>query len=74
VQLHGRATIDAWHEMAHSGRMPELVDQLLVLHYDPAYLRSIDRKFVQYGRAEVLELEDIAEEDFLAAARKLHAA
>jgi tRNA 2-selenouridine synthase len=74
VQLHGRATIDAWHEMANGGRMPELVDQLLVLHYDPAYLRSIDRNFVQYGRAEVLELEDIAEEDFLAAARKLHAA
>jgi iron complex outermembrane receptor protein len=27
--------------------MPELVDQLLVEHYDPAYLRSIDRNFVQ---------------------------
>jgi tRNA 2-selenouridine synthase len=74
VQLHGRATIDAWHEMAHSGRMPELVDQLLVLHYDPAYLRSIDRNFVQYGQAEVLALEDIGKEDFLAAARKLHTA
>ena len=28
--------------------MPELVDELLVEHYDPAYLRSIDRNFVQY--------------------------
>jgi tRNA 2-selenouridine synthase len=74
VQLHGRATIDAWHEMANGGRMPELVDQLLVQHYDPAYLRSIDRNFVQYGKAEVLELADIGKEDFLAAARHLHAA
>jgi tRNA 2-selenouridine synthase len=74
VQLHGRATIDAWHEMAHGGRMPELVDQLLVQHYDPAYLRSIDRNFVQVGQAEVLELSDIGKDDFLAAARKLHAA
>jgi tRNA 2-selenouridine synthase len=74
VQLHGRATIDAWHEMANGGRMPELVDQLLVQHYDPAYLRSIDRNFVQYGQAEVLELADIGKEDFLAAARKLHMA
>jgi tRNA 2-selenouridine synthase len=74
VQLHGRAKIDAWHEMANTGRMPELVDQLLVEHYDPAYLRSIDRNFVQYPQAQVLELDDIAAEDFLKAARTLHAA
>jgi tRNA 2-selenouridine synthase len=72
VQLHGRATIDAWHEMANGGRMPELVDQLLVEHYDPAYLRSIDRNFVNYPQAEVVELADIGKEDFLAAAHALH--
>jgi tRNA 2-selenouridine synthase len=71
VQLHGRARIDAWHEMANTGRMPELVDELLVEHYDPAYLRSIDRNFVQYPQARVLELADIGKEDFLAAARAL---
>jgi len=74
VQLHGREKIDAWTEMAHGGRLPELVDQLLVEHYDPAYLRSIDRNFVQFPKAEVLELGDIGEGDFVAAARRLHAA
>jgi tRNA 2-selenouridine synthase len=74
VQLHGRAKIDAWHEMANTGRMPELVDELLVQHYDPAYLRSIDRNFVQYPQAEVLELPGISKEEFLAAARHLHPA
>jgi len=74
VQLHGRARIDAWHGMANGGQLPELVDELLVQHYDPAYLRSIDRNFVQYPRAEVVELGDISKEDFLAAARRLHAA
>jgi tRNA 2-selenouridine synthase len=73
VQLHGREKIDAWHAMALGGRLPELVDELLVQHYDPAYLRSIDRNFVQYPQAEVLELADIGKDDFLAAARKLHA-
>jgi tRNA 2-selenouridine synthase len=71
VQLHGRARIDTWHGMANGGQLPELVDELLVQHYDPAYLRSIDRNFVQYAQAEVLELADIGEEDFLAAARAL---
>ena len=74
VQLHGRAKIDAWHAMARAGAMPELVDQLLVEHYDPAYLRSIDRNFVQYGKAQVLELADIGREDFVKAARALMAA
>jgi len=74
VQLHGRAKIDAWHALANSGAMPELVDQLLVEHYDPAYLRSIDRNFVQYGQAQVLELNDIGPQDFIRAAQVLHAA
>jgi tRNA 2-selenouridine synthase len=58
--------------MATGGRLPELVDELLVKHYDPAYLRSIDRNFVQYAQAEVLALGDIGKDDFLAAARTLH--
>ena len=74
VQLHGREKIDAWHEMANGGRMAELVDQLLVEHYDPAYLRSIDRNFVQYPQARVVELSDIAPSDFEALAKALHAA
>lgn len=74
VQLHGRARIDAWHALANAGAMPELVDQLLVEHYDPAYLRSIDRNFVQYPQARVLELADIGREDFVNAAQALMAA
>ena len=74
VQLHGHAKIAAWHGLANGGRMPELVDQLLVEHYDPAYLRSIDRNFAQYAQAEALELADIGPDDFVAAARHLHPA
>ncbi|RJG21187.1 tRNA 2-selenouridine(34) synthase MnmH [Massilia cavernae] len=72
VKLHGREKIDSWHGMANSGRMPELVAQLLAEHYDPAYLKSIDRNFVQFDKAEVVELGDISKDDFLAAARRLH--
>ena len=71
VKLHGRAKIDAWHDLANSGAMPALVDELLVDHYDPAYLRSIDRNFLQFGTARVLALDDIAPGDFLAAAHAL---
>ena len=73
VQLHGRERITAWQAMANGGEMAELVDQLLAQHYDPAYLRSIERNFTAYPQAQVLELGDISKDDFEAAARKLHA-
>jgi tRNA 2-selenouridine synthase len=60
--------------MANRGAMAELVDQLLEEHYDPAYLRSIERNFVQFAKAEVVALQDIAADDFVAAARRLHGA
>jgi tRNA 2-selenouridine synthase len=71
VKLHGRDKIDAWHALANSGRIEELVALLLAEHYDPAYLRSIDRNFVQYDKAEPLALPGIAPEHFAAAAHHL---
>ena len=70
--LHGKEKIERWQAMSVAGDMPELVDQLLIEHYDPAYLRSIDRNFVQFDKAEVVELAGISPDAFLAAARQLH--
>ena len=70
--LHGKEKIERWQGMSDGGQMPSLVDELLVDHYDPAYLRSINRNFAQYDKAQVVELVDISPESFLAAARQLH--
>jgi tRNA 2-selenouridine synthase len=72
LALHGREKIGRWHALANGGRMEELVGELLVDHYDPAYLRSIDRNFARFDQTEILELEDISPEAMLAAARRLH--
>jgi tRNA 2-selenouridine synthase len=73
VSLHGREKIKRWQQMAIAGRMPELVAELLAEHYDPAYLRSIDRNFVHFKQARVLELGDISPHAFAAAAAALQA-
>ncbi|WP_295992327.1 tRNA 2-selenouridine(34) synthase MnmH [Rugamonas sp.] len=73
VTLHGREKITRWHALANEGQMETLVGELLADHYDPAYLRSIDRNFTSYAQAEVLELDDISPAAFVAAARHLHA-
>ncbi len=72
VKLHGADKIGRWHGLANGGQMAALVDELLLDHYDPAYLRSIDRNFTQFDQAQVLELDDISAPAMLAAARSLH--
>ena len=69
--LHGREKITRWQTMSSAGDMAPLVEELLANHYDPAYLRSIDRNFVKFSQAAPLELTDIDQAAFTAAARHL---
>ena len=72
--LHGREKIARWHAMSDAGDMAPLVEELLADHYDPAYLRSIDRNFVKFEQAVPLALDDIDQAAFSAAALQLIAA
>lgn len=72
IPLHGRERIAQWHQLALSDKTPELVDELLRTHYDPGYLQSIKRNFIQLQQARPLTLADISEESFQQAARQLN--
>lgn len=54
--LHGQARLDHWNALIDSDRWPELVEQLLVHHYDPSYDRSIKRNFGQFDQARTIEI------------------
>jgi tRNA 2-selenouridine synthase len=71
--LHGREKITRWQAMSNAGEMAPLVEELLADHYDPAYLRSIDRNFLKFNQAAPLALDDIDQAAFSAAARQLTA-
>lgn len=71
VALHGHAKIEAWRDMAQTGEIPRLVEELLSQHYDPAYLRSIERNFSAYAQARSLTLESISGRAFSEAAQAL---
>jgi tRNA 2-selenouridine synthase len=72
THLHGHEKIGRWKQMVSGGQMAVLVDELLVHHYDPSYLRSIERNFVQFNKAQTVELGDISVESFRSAALSLH--
>ncbi len=71
--LHGRQKIAQWKALAHDDDWDGVVEQLLVEHYDPAYLKSIDRNFERASHADVVRIASDAIDDFRAAARVLAA-
>ncbi|MDB5841544.1 MAG: ybbB [Herminiimonas sp.] len=71
VKLHGREKIARWQAMTESGQLEALVEELLIDHYDPAYLRSIDRNFSQFSQARTIELAELGDVAFGEAAQRL---
>ena len=71
ITLHGREKIKRWHALAEAGDLTNLVHELLAEHYDPAYLRSIQRNFLQLSSAQPLTLANISTNAFLQATNAL---
>lgn len=69
--LQGRERIDAWKLQGETGQWDELVADLLVRHYDPAYTRSLGRNYVQAPHSPTLTLHDHRPEAFLELARSV---
>jgi tRNA 2-selenouridine synthase len=67
-ELRGTATVDGWCELAHAGRIAELVEQLLHVHYDPIYMRSMAKNFLGFDQATPIVLPTGAPADLRAAA------
>jgi len=56
VDLRGRETVRRWQALAREGRWTEVFADLMHCHYDPLYLKSMQRNFAQIGSAQPIEL------------------
>jgi len=72
-ELRGAAVITRWQTEARAGQLAGVVQELLTEHYDPVYLRSIQRNFKQFDKAEALNLPDGSPDTLRTAARRLAA-
>lgn len=68
--IHGKSVIQKWQALSAGRAWDELVGELLVKHYDPAYNKSTAKHYAQYGEALILHPADISMEGFREAARK----
>ena len=70
-ELRGAETVDRWQREARAGQMATVVEALLTAHYDPVYLKSMQRNFSGFAQAPVVGLADASPASLQAAARLL---
>ena len=70
----GKAVIEAWKALVRQGDLRPVVQDLLVAHYDPVYLQSMERNFVQYAQANTLAPADRSFASMQALAGLMHCA
>ncbi len=56
--FHGAQRIAEWEQLIRSGKFDALVNELLILHYDPGYLRSLKNHYGDMAHAHLLTLTD----------------
>jgi tRNA 2-selenouridine synthase len=49
--LHSRERVGGWQKLVDENRRAELANELIELHYDPAYARSSHQLFTQLPQA-----------------------
>ena len=73
-ELRGAETINRWQAAARSGAVAGVVEELLTTHYDPVYLKSMQRNFKGFEQARVVALASAAPAALQVAAQQLLAA
>jgi tRNA 2-selenouridine synthase len=72
--LHGAETLARWRELGEARDWDGLVEDLLRVHYDPAYLRSMRRNYPRFDEAAVVAPATIDARGYLEIARRVIAA
>ncbi len=70
-ELRGAAVVEDWQARARAGQVAGVVEELLTLHYDPVYERSMQRNFRHYGQASAVALPNGSAGSLHAAALQL---
>jgi tRNA 2-selenouridine synthase len=71
VPLHGRAVVARWADRAAARDVDVLVRELLEMHYDPLYQRSIARNFPRHAEGTTARVTAVDDDAFRALARRI---
>ena len=68
---YGKVQIAKWSEAIDAEQFSELVEELLIKHYDPSYQSSIVRNFPRYRIDHFVQLENDSDEAFAKVAQAI---
>ena len=71
IETQGRERVSHWQAQARGGPWPELIGELMALHYDPLYERSMKRSYPGLDQAPRIELPTGDADDLARAARQV---
>jgi tRNA 2-selenouridine synthase len=71
VELRGRTQVGHWQAQARAGLWPAVFEEMMRLHYDPLYQRSMQRSYPHLAEAEAVDLADEGGAALAAAVRQL---
>jgi tRNA 2-selenouridine synthase len=57
VSLRGHEVVNQWKVKSAAGEFAQVYRDLMLNHYDPVYLRSIERNFRQFPQARAIRIE-----------------
>ena len=60
IGLHSKEIVGHWKTLADQKQWGQLVEDLLVKHYDPAYTRSTFKHYARYEQGLVLRTDDLS--------------
>lgn len=69
--LLGHARLKIWNAMAQEGNVRQIFEELMTLHYDPAYVRSDNRLFHGADQAQIYQLNGVDEASMDLASRQI---
>jgi tRNA 2-selenouridine synthase len=51
TEIRGKGVVADWKSKVMAGNLQPVVEELLTIHYDPVYVQSMQRNFVQFAAA-----------------------
>ena len=73
TQIRGKQVVEGWKASVRAGQVEPVVRDLLLSHYDPVYVQSMERNFRHYAQAQTIRPRDRSAPAMLALATALQA-
>lgn len=70
-EMLGAKVFDEWTQLAGSGQVEMVFEQLMVLHYDPAYERSTPRLFQYWDSQAPIDITSVEKNDLRLSAKRI---